>query len=238
MEILRSPAPAKCECRSYGPNIDPYGFHFLHCPFMRFPTNRHDALSDCFRSLLSSCGFRVSNINPKDCFKVGNFGLLEPDVRVFAPGLINGVIGSHDVNKDLLLDITVINPLCPSHHHWNTRYKEKVEKYKEACAVNNHVFLPLVFEACGKFHPATAAFFHALVDIQVSKNDRWGHSSAVHFWNRRISVIIQRNNAIAISTRFKLLITRLNGSHCLMDDGQYTTSYDKQLYASRLRYAA
>ena len=189
------------------------------------------------RALFSTLGFSISNINPQNCFPFGDFTDLVPDIRVHRPGLLEGVITHADFNKDLVIDVTIINPLA-SNYHVNNAYNSKVAKYGEACAANNLVFLPLVFEACGKFQPKTAAFMAMLYDLLASKKDEWGHHSVTMFWNRRISAIIHRNNAIAISTRFDQLTSRFNGASCLADEGNYRSTYDKQLHGQQHLHSA
>ena len=181
---------------------------------------------------MSAAGLRISNINPKDCFSDRDFGRLMPDIRVFGPGIMEGFVQLKDLDKDILIDVTVRNPLVSSYTE-DGAYTQKVKKYEAACTTYSYVFVPLVFEACGKLHPRTIQFLSVLYDRISAKEDTWGFHNTASYWNRRLSAALHRSNTIATTQGFGAIFSRLNGIECLADEGNYPSTYARQLFADQ-----
>jgi hypothetical protein len=202
-----------CQGRRGAP--DPRGDHYLTCteggPQLGF---RHDKVLDPLVNMLRTSGHVTRCTGLTDLIQDRN---LATGMRLVPDALC---IGWHDDGRDCCFDVAVTHPCAASYvqnaagralHAATDREKRKCAKYSRACNSQGLAFKPFVIETYGAFSTEAQATVKAAVAKMAAKlpNDAfselamgtWTASSFRSHFLQRISIALQRGNAIAIQSR-------------------------------------
>ena len=184
--------PHSCPC---GQQVDATGLHGLSCRLAAGRMARHQALNDIVWRSLSSAGVPST----KEPVGLSRSDGKRPDGLTLIPW---------SKGKSLTWDVTVINPLADSYvasyqspgDAAELAADRKVEKYSSIPATL--IFQPLAFETLGAINSSGAVFFCELGRrLSNSSNDR----RATEFLFQRLSVTLQRFNAVAVRDTFAFI---------------------------------
>ena len=182
--------PHTCKC---GEAVDKFGIHGLSCRFMAGTSSRHTEINSVLKRALASA--RVNAITePEGLFR-------EDGKRADWLTLIPWANG-----KCLVWDATCSDTICKTYIHASSRVAgsaaERREKQKRSLYQslgNNYVFCPFAVETLGTFGEESISLVHELGRRIRSET---GEARSRLFLTQRISIAIQRGNAISILSTF------------------------------------
>ena len=187
--------PTHCCCRDHVVIDRSNPCHFWKCnEFKSLITDRHDAIQNDIKALANSAGLRVDD-KKLTVFRVTN----DDDGK--RPDLLIPTMGKE--GRNLLVDITVGHPTCPSYvtHASRTRHSTlkklhvaKNNKYKQRCHEIDSSFMPLAFESFGAVSEQTVALMANLVS-KAAELSMIPYSVLLSYWRKRISTTLQIHNA-------------------------------------------
>ena len=124
---------------------------------------------------------------------------IRPDLQLFNPAFNAVSELPNDSTKDLLLDLTIIcssssGRMDGSQSSMNAAYNEKNRKFKTASETNGYLFLPLVFDTFGQWHPVVVDIVRNTCAI-ASTLHQIPFSVLVDYWSTRISSVLHKGNA-------------------------------------------
>ena len=175
-----------CNC---GVLVEEKGWHGLSCAKSAGRFSRHHALNEVVRRALVSAGV-PSVLEPLGLLREDN---KRPDGATLIPWRFG---------RSLVWDVTCVDTLAPSNLSLATREgasvatrAEERKRTKYATIAATHIFQPVGFETLGSFGPAAFSF---VKEIGARLRERTDEPMAGAYLMQRISVEIQRGNAIAI----------------------------------------
>ena len=180
--------------------MDKLGIHLLHCPVGGNLIRRHNAIQNEVKALATSAGVQASSCN-KDVVLLNMAG----DTR--RGDLMLPQCGNE--GKDLLLDFTIVNPVCESYLNATRNdptsairraRTTKNNKYMESAAASDITFMPMALECYGalsdEFVEVIRILCHKRADIVGSDP-----SAVTQYWYKRISCTLHKGNCKAICKR-------------------------------------
>jgi len=179
-----------CRC---GSPVDTHGLHGLVCKKAPSKTTRHHAINDVIARSLIAAGVPVTK---EPCGLTRTDGK-RPDGLTLIPW---------QAGKPLTWDVTVVSTLADSYVHLSSQSaggaaeaaaNRKTHKYTDLPAT--HIFQPLAFETHGATHSSALDFLNAVGGRSAAES---GDPRETSFLWQRISILIQRFNAILISETF------------------------------------
>jgi len=111
--------------------------------------------------------------------------------------------------RDLYVDVSITNPLCPSYRNLaarevggakEAREKQKRDKYKTVIEENNLLFQPIVADTLGGWGPEARRFFEKIVKA-VATYKRTEFKSEMNVFMTGLSCRLQKSNALMLTTR-------------------------------------
>jgi hypothetical protein len=183
--------PHWCVC---GEMVDPKGYHALSCNKTKGKYPRHGEINKTFSMAFSSAGF-PTNLEP--------YGLSRRDGK--RPDGVTSYPWSR--GRPLLWDVTVVNTIAATYINETSRASgsaaDEAERRKHNHYIdlkNNYIFTPLAFETFGAIGPETTIFLKKLGKL-MKKNT--GEARSLDFLLQRVSIAIQRGNAICIRDTYE-----------------------------------
>ena len=183
--------PHWCVC---GEMADPKGYHALSCNKSKGKYPRHGEINKTFSMAFSSAGV-PNNFEP--------YGLSRSDGK--RPDGVTSYLWSR--GRPLLWDVTVVNSIAASYINATSRASgaaaDEAERRKHNHYIglkHNYEFTPLAFETFGAIGPETTIFLKSLGKL-MKKNT--GEARSLDFLLQRISIAIQRGNAICIRDTYE-----------------------------------
>ena len=183
-----------CPC---GEIVDPRGLHGLACRKSAGRLSRHQHLNDLVWRALLKAGVPAAKEPP---------GLTHSDSK--RPDGVTQI--PWDQGKCLAWDVTVTDTLAASNISLSSAAagaasekaaERKVEKYAELAA--SYTFVPLAFETLGPVNSSAAEFISAIGRrAQVASGD----NRACSFLWQRLSIAVQRYNAVCLLGTFEALL--------------------------------
>ena len=178
-------------------NIDILRYHAMTCQWGGGPIRRHDAITDeCFQ-LLKAVDLQARK-EVIDQFSDKR----RPDIVVF----------NLSQSRPLLLDVSVIHPWMASVFPATAsstgfaaadRDKLKNTKYLSDASDLGYDFQPLSFEDFGRWSPVVSHLCSSVASRIDQTADR---AEFLHYWRRRISVCVQRENAKIILKKLSSIL--------------------------------
>ena len=196
----------KCTCKG-NPRIDPLGDHFHACPVGNLRQARHNMLTAEFKNMLAYAGIS-SVIEPSLGLPDKN---LRPDLVAHHPSFNAFSDIPDDCSKNIYFDISVTHPTNQTHLNKSNncytpgsaaaaRFSDKMCKFQEIIKKIDALFLPLVFESYGRFHPAVkqliaqtakkASTYHDIPEDKIN-----------NYWTIRLSCMLHKGNANLLESR-------------------------------------
>ena len=205
--------PTYCNC-SKKTRIDGEGTHLLACNKGYGSNERHKQLQHDIWCLAKSAGYSAEK-ESKNLFNIYADDGCRGDI------LIKGTDGS-GIKKDLLVDITVGVPTCPSYVRKSSQERDytinklntiKNDKYLEKCNQINIDFMPMAFETFGAWSKEFKNIFNILVK-NASELNQSNYANLHFYWSKRISCTLMRYNSKCIIQR----IISINGEKTRWDN--------------------
>ncbi len=203
--------PGTCCCRTHKVIDRSNPCHLWACPEFKFLlTDRHDAIQADFKALANSGGLQV------DDRRLTVFRAIDDDDGK-RPDLLIPSIGED--GRNLLLDITVGHPTCPSyvsrasvvrHHTLNKLHRDKNTKYLDRCTEINSSFMPLAFESFGAVSDDVVKLMANLVS-KAAELTKIPYSVLLSYWRKRISTTLQVQNARILMVSSARILSRGGG---------------------------
>ena len=182
-------------CKGCNKDVDILGEHAMNCRCGSGRYRRHDAIRDIIADAA-----RAASLSPR----VEARGLVEGSQQ--RPGDV--LIPGYPLGRDLILDITIINPLQKS--AWPEaafmagvameRAKEKKRETYSGKLRPNQIFKPLAFETLGGFDRDSALLVKRISSI-TARNQGKQESEVQKLLVHRIAMSIQRFNAVCFVDR-------------------------------------
>lgn len=200
----------KCSCKD-NPIIDPLGDHFHACPVGNLRQARHNKLTTEIKHMLAYAGIS-SEYEPSLGLADKN---VRPDLLAHHPSFEGFGEIPEESSKNIYFDISVTHPTNTSLIKTNkdyltsgfaakAKYSEKMRKYKEIISKKDALFLPLIFETYGLFHPMLKQLI-----VQTAKKASSFHSipeeKITNYWTIRLSCMLQKGNANLLESRAQSL---------------------------------
>ena len=182
--------PHKCHCGSL---VDAQGLHGFVCKKAPGRTARHHALNDLVARAMVSAGIPVT----KEPQGLSRSDGKRPDGLSLVPW---------EAGKPLSWDVTVVCPLADSYVAAAAREAgsaaegaagRKSTKYTEL--MTTHIFQPIAIESLGPINASGCVF---LTNLGRKLSAQSGDDREISFLFQRISVLIQRFNAILLHDSF------------------------------------
>lgn len=200
--LLLAPQPAVAaiqRCGGCGGAVDPCGLHYISCRggyrAGNWFTYVHNALLEVVKQMLRSV-FPTANIIVEDAVGAAFYSPRHrPDITV----LDYDGSGTH-----LLVDVSVLRPLCQHHLRAAAAEPGRAAAAAEAAKiavygdVGQHRMVPFVMEEFGLLGPATSRFFMECVRARRDRLDlegrlaTWSARSWSSFWRQRLSITLAR----------------------------------------------
>jgi hypothetical protein len=136
--------------------------------------------------------------------------ILDPGYNVFHPLIYNG-------QDDIILDISVTNPLADYHSTSpdciKSVEKNKMDTYDALSKQHNLCFSPVIFETLGAWSEFAKSFVAAMVKRIHLKSNNGFHTeeATLDFWRRRIATVLQRSQSDVFINRIGVLTKKMNG---------------------------
>ena len=116
------------------------------------------------------------------------------------------VIQQYEGGKDLYIDVTVVNPLCPTYIDaaqkplgaCKKRIDEKKTKYKNV--IGNKWFEPMVVESLGGWSSNSYPIFKRIAE-RAAPRKNMTYSAALKDLSTKLSVSLQKSNGAMLSRR-------------------------------------
>ena len=104
---------------------------------------------------------------------------------------------------------------------------EKIRKFKIPCESANIEFIPMVLESFGRWGSCLTKFFNQAISA-AADNKKIDISFVKNYWERRISMSLQKGEADAVNARiFRLLA----GRESEMDEASDPSTVQRQSYS-------
>ena len=183
----------QCKC---GRNVDEYGFHLLSCQFNEGRHPRHGAINDIICRALKSAGL-ASIMEPVGLSRTD--GKRPDGISIFP--FSNG--------KALCWDATCVNTYCESAVNGaavvagHAAFKaENYKRTKYSNLIGNFRVEPIAIETSGAFGPSTKIIVN---EIGKRISEKTGEKRECIWLKQRLSIVIQRGNALSIISSEKHL---------------------------------
>jgi hypothetical protein len=184
---------------------DPFGHHFLNCRRGGEVILRHNALRQCFASIIQSSGHSVQQEVPISAASSTHTssGNLRFDIIATSSASL------HNISAD----VTVTNPLSGSpailarnatnNGNACTRAERRKESiYSGVSAGLGRQFVPLAIEVFGRLGAKCDSFLKQLASSAIANYAGVDsvianklHASLIHLWKIKISCILQKGNS-------------------------------------------
>lgn len=178
--------PHVCIC---GEMVDQYGYHALSCNKMKAKYFRHMDINKIFSMAFIAATF-PNTLEP--------YGISRRDGK--RPDGLTSYPWSH--GKSLIWDVTVVNTVAASYVNMTSvksgAAADQAERGKHNLYIDlkqDYIFTPLAFETFGSIGPETEEFMRKLGKLMEKYT---GEPRSLDFLQQRISISIQRANAISI----------------------------------------
>ena len=176
-------------CQHCGSDVDEMGTHGLSCRFSSGRFSRHAAINDTIKRSLNAAKIPCQ-LEPNGLFRSDG---KRPDGATMVPW---------SGGKVLVWDATCPDTLAPSYSSLATREAgvvaeeaERRKKVKYSHLESSYCFIPVAVETLGVFGPEARGLVKDL-------GRRIAHATleplSTHYLRQRISVAVQRGNAVAI----------------------------------------
>ena len=200
---LGAAIPAMCQLDHCEPKcnheVDNFGYHVMTCQWRGGPIHRHDAITDVCFQMLKAVDLRAR----KEVLHQFS-DKRRPDIVLF----------DWSQSRPLLLDISVIHPWMASvfpatsnstGHAAADRDKLKNTKYLTSTASLGYDFKPLSFEVFGRWSPVVSEFCTTVASRAFDDHPA-DKAEFLHYWRRRLSVCIQKENADIILKKLSSIL--------------------------------
>ena len=204
------PPGARCVCARAIP-VDPFGIHLAKCNHLqRMTIGTHDAFRNELQQFVRSSG--------ADC-KAEVVGIFQPegdtpDLRRM--DLVINVAGE----PQMLCDVTVVSPTewdpGPSRDPLHAAELRKNRDYADSALKAGKVFIPIAVDHGGRRGPQFERFFNETVN-RYSANTGGDREAIRGYWNRRLTVAVQRGLARALIQRAHRVACRALASNLAAD---------------------
>jgi hypothetical protein len=206
--------PLHCPLPRCNAVLDVKGTHALSCKAKGDSISRHNHI--CFPILDKA---RAANLSARSEVRH-----MVPDSER-RPGDI--VISEFENNRDLVLDVTVVNSQCVSYRksapedaNFAVYAIERAEKRKDKdtlkfCSDRGMCFLPLVVESYGGWSEGAHAFFEELIHRYAQATGR-EFARELAFFYQILSLSLQRSNARMILERLDRMREESNDTNDFM----------------------
>jgi len=175
---------------------DVYGDHAITCPHSGQRIGKHNLL-------VSVVGAALKAVHVPHSFeeRVLHNGTHHVLGDIFLP--------SWELNRDMYIDVTVTNPLCPSNLAQASRecgyaaqkaFLLKKVRYQEVVNANQLWFLPLAVESLGGWHPQAIPFFKSIAR-RLAQQKAIEISAAMRDLMTSLSVCLQKMNGRMMAER-------------------------------------
>jgi len=187
-----------CDCKSHA-LIGEFGQHLHTCNKDNALTNKHNEIVRELECLSSYAGIKFDH-EPLNCFPDDLVGGIKPDIKLYQPRFIKGCNDNYvlDVSVTHACNISSINFKSDKKKGISARKREisKNTTYLKPANNNNLHFIPVVFETHGRVGNDAIKLIEDLIKRGWNTHGRVMPLSVIReYWNKRISVALQKGNA-------------------------------------------
>ena len=190
---LGTPLCGSHQCHHCGEEVDVMGRHGLSCRWSKGRHHRHAALNDIIHRALTSAHV-PARLEPQ--------GMLRSDGK--RPDGVSMVPWRS--GKCLVWDVTCVDTFAPSYRSLAVQgpgtvavRAESLKEEKYFDLLHTHEFAPIAVETSGVFGPRTLAF---VKELGRRLGSHTGEEKACTYLIQRMSIAVQRGNAISILGNF------------------------------------